>query len=195
MVVLGSGAAAAPTLGSSTAVTVLATSAAIASSVQCASGVIRVGFAATGREEELAWLDSQQWYQKTMVALDIVSLAGVGAAAVVTLKTLKVVKSSGSTVSSALKGMPRQERKRLTEELIRQLRPGISNSAIKAYIRAGVYPARHTQAQISHQMRGQLLDAVGATMSFSGSAISGVIRHPDQIQDLVFGISFPVKTI
>lgn len=75
------------------------------------------------------------------------------------------------------------------------LHPGIGNGAIKAFIQSGVYPARYTATQVSHTLKMQLTDAIGATLSFGGSALSGVIRNPNQLKDLVFGISFPVETL
>lgn len=196
LVVFGSGAASVPTLGASTPLTVLSYAAAIASTGQCVNGGYRSAKLVAGEEENLKWLDSLEWYQKTSAALDLVSLAGAGASYMATIKTYKVLKASGNqSLTAALREMPRAERKRLTEELIRAAHPGISNAAVKAYLRAGVYPKRYGQAEISRFLRRQLLDAVAATMSFSGSALSGVIRNPSRIQDLVFGISTPLETI
>jgi hypothetical protein len=195
-VVISSGATAIPSAGATSVITVLAYSASVASSVQCATGVVRTIAAASGGDEGLAWLDSQAWYNHTTTALDLVSLTGAGAAAAGTIKTLKLLKAAGNTsVLQALKQMARHERKRLTEALIRSFHPGISNAAVKAFIRAGVYPARYSSVEVSHFLRIQLLDAVGATLTFSGSALSGTIRHPGRVKDLVFGISFPVRTL
>lgn len=195
-VVLGGAVSAVPTGGTSVAVTILASSAAVASSLQCISGVLRSSALLVNNEGFLEWLDSENWYRKTMIALDLVSLAGATAAAMATIKTLKLLKASGSASAlQALKQMPRHERKRLTETIIRGMHPGISNGALKGFIRAGVYPARYSATQISHALKMQLADAIGATLSFGGSALSGVIRHPNQAKDLVFGIAFPVETL
>lgn len=196
LVVFGSGAASVPTLGASTPLTVLSYAAASASTVQCFIGDYRSSRLISGREERLEWLDSQEWFQKTSTALDLVSLAGAGASYMATIKTYKALKAAGNqSLTKALSEMPRAERKRLTEEIIRATHPGISNAAVNAYIRAGVYPKRYGQAEISRFLRRQLLDAVAASMSFSGSALSGVIRNPSRIHDLVFGISTPLETI
>lgn len=196
LVVFGSGAASVPTLGTSTALTVLSYAAATATTAQCLNGAYRSTMLISDQEERLEWLDSQEWYQKTSTALDLVSLAGVGASALATVKTYKALKASGNqSLTTALREMPRAERKRLTEEIIRAMHPGISNAAVKAYLRSGVYPKRFGQAEISRFLRNQLLDAVAATISFSGSALSGVIRNPSRIHDLVFGISTPLETI
>src|SRR5690606_22764950 len=75
-VVLGGATSVVPTGGASAAITVLAYSAAIASSVQCFAGGARIGALITGNDEGLAWMESEAWYQKTMIALDLISLAG-----------------------------------------------------------------------------------------------------------------------
>ena len=196
LVVAGSGVASVPTLGASTPLTVLSYAAGVATGFQCINGLGRSGLLVFDREDWLAWFDSQEWYQQTSTALDLVSLAGVGASSMISVKTYKALKASGNqSLVKALREMPRAERKRLTEEIIRASHPGISNAAVKAYMRAGVYPKRYGQAEISRFLRTQLLEAVAATMSFSGSALSGVIRNPSRIQDLVFGISTPLETI
>jgi len=40
-----------------------------------------------------------------------------------------------------------------------------------------------------------LSEALLVTLSFGGSALSGVIRHPGQVKVLVFGIAFPIETL
>jgi hypothetical protein len=196
LVVFGSGAASVPTLGASAPLTVLSYAAASASTAQCFIGGYRSSRLIAGREDRLEWLDSQEWYQKTSAALDLVSLAGAGASYMATIKTYKALKAAGNqSLTKALSEMPRAERKRLTEEIIRASHPGISNVAVKAYLRAGVYPKRYGQAEISLFLKKQLVDAVAATMGFTGSALAGVIRNPSRIHDLVFGISIPLETI
>ncbi|MGQ3563384.1 hypothetical protein ACT9UQ_19190, partial [Acinetobacter baumannii] len=46
---------------------------------QCFIGAGRLWTISRGREERLAWLDSQDWYLTTTTILDIISLAGAGA--------------------------------------------------------------------------------------------------------------------
>jgi hypothetical protein len=195
-VMLGGFATSIPTLGASVPLTVLSYAAAVTSTIQCANGLGRSSALMLGAEDELSWVDSKEWYQKTVTALDLVSIVGAGGVSLTTLKTYKLLKASGNqSLVKALSEMPRAERKRLTETIIRVTHPGISNNAVKAYIRAGVYPKRFGQVEISRYLQRQLLDAVGATMSFSGSAISGVIRSPQRAVDLIFGISTPVEVL
>ena len=74
-----------------------------------------------------------------------------------------------------MKGLNRQERRRLTEEIIRSQNRGISNGQLKAMISAGLYPSRYTGVQVSKGVQKQLLDALGAAISFTGSAVGGIV--------------------
>lgn len=75
------------------------------------------------------------------------------------------------------------------------MHPGISNASIKAYIRAGVYPARYGSAEISHALRLELTSAAGAALSFGGSAVSGTLGNPSRLRDLAFGLFQPLQTL
>lgn len=83
--------------------------------------------------------------------------------------------SSRSTVE-VLKGMTRAERKRLTQEIIKLNHPGVSGKVMKALIAGGKYPKRYTQGQISQALTLKVQEAVGASISFIGSASSGVVK-------------------
>lgn len=72
--------------------------------------------------------------------------------------------------------MGRVERARLTKEILRLNHPGVSNSILKSMMRTGVFPKRYTGIQITHALKLQLKDAIGASMSFSGSALSGSVK-------------------
>lgn len=176
VVVAASGAAAPVSGGSSTFITTLAWGASVASSVQCANSAYRVYNEVTDPAEN-DWLDSQHWYQYTSTTLDVVSLAGAGAAGAATIKmALRLHRTTGKTMTEVLKGLSRQERRRIAEEVIRIENPGISNSMVKTMLRAGKYPKRFTQLQVSEAVRLQLKDALGASLSFTGSAMGGVVK-------------------
>jgi hypothetical protein len=63
------------------------------------------------------------------------------------------------------------------EEVIRMENPGISGGALKAMLRAGLYPKRFTMLQVSHAVKTQLKDAISAALTFTGSGLSGVVRE------------------
>ncbi len=190
IVVVGSASAAPITGGGSTFITYLAAGAAGASSIQCVNGIGRVA-AEMYVPERLDILDSEEWYQNTSVVLDVVSLAGAVTAGAMTVKmALSLRASTGQSMKAVLKGLSRQERKRLAEELVRSQNPGISNKQLKLLVSKGIYPKRLAQGQVAEAIRRQLLDAAGAAMSFSGSALSGVVRDGF----LVIGFANAVET-
>lgn len=178
LVVTGSAGAAPITGGGSTAITVLSYGAAYASTIQCGVGLVRTYNELTGGEHNNDWLDSQEWYNETMRALDIISLAGAATAGIMSFKAYQVAKTAtGKSLKQTLRGMSRAERKRLTEEIIRVNHPGVSNTALKRMIRSGLYPKRYSSNTINTSLMLHVKDAVGATFSFSGSFTSGVLRN------------------
>jgi len=177
-VVVFSGGVAAPiTAGVSSVVSVLALSAATASSIQCVNGLGRTALE-TSYPDGNDWLDSKEWYQEATKVLDLVSLAGVGATGLTAIKAVQNLKkvSSRSTIQ-ILKSMTRPERTRLSKELARVEVPGLSNKTFKRMVRSGVQPNRYSQHSINTALMLNLKGAVGATLSFSGSAFSGNIKH------------------
>lgn len=176
VVVFGSAGAIPLTGGMSTAVTVLGYSAAAASTAQCLNGVGRIALEVAAPSQK-DYLDSQEWYQSASTALDVISLAGAGAAGAATLRSLKILKSASAKSSTELlKGLSRAERKRLTEEIIRANHPQVSGKMLKSMIAAGMYPKRFANSQITYALGLQLKDALGASLSFLGSASSGSVR-------------------
>jgi hypothetical protein len=195
-VVVGGSSAAIPVSGgTSTAITVLAYSAATASSLQCANSGYRLfNESDLGDNSVNAWLDSQDWYVHTTTALDIISVVGGVSSAGATLKTVINLRKAGTPMKEVLKGLSRQERKRLTEEIIRAHNPGISNKVLKALVAAGKYPKRYSKLEVSSSVRLQLKDAIAATLSFSGSATGGIVRNPERIMDFIVGIYNEIET-
>ncbi|MBV1871018.1 MAG: hypothetical protein KUG83_00595 [Gammaproteobacteria bacterium] len=178
LVVTGSAAAIPLSVGTSAGVSYLAIGAAVASSLQCLNGLARTSNEVDDPSINDA-LDSEEWYRVTTVALDVMSLAGAAAAAAVTVKGVKLLQASGvQSTKVLLQGLSRAEKKRLTQEIIRMNEPSTrnSNAVLKRLINTGAYPKRYSGTKISKTMVLQLKDAVGATMSFAGSASSGVVK-------------------
>lgn len=189
VVVAGSSAAIPVTGGTSTAITVLSYGAATASSLQCANSSYRLYNESNyGDPEVNAWLDSQGWYEHTSTALDVISVAGGLASAGATLKMALQLQKSGTPMKEVLKGLSRHQRKRLTQEIIRTNNPGISNKVLKSLVAAGKYPKRFGKFDLSNTVRLQLKDAIGATLSFGGSATSGIIRSPSAIPNVAIAV-------
>lgn len=174
--ILGSGIAIPFTGGTSAALTYLGYAAATASAVQCANGSLR-SYAEIKNPQLNDWLDSKEWYTNTAMAVDAVSLAGVGASTVMLARIGQTLKSASSrSTIEVLKGMTRAERKRLTQEIIKLNHPGVSGKVMKSLIAGGKYPKRYTQGQISQALTLKVQEAVGASISFIGSASSGIVK-------------------
>ena len=175
-VVFGSGAAIPLTGGTSSAITYLAIAASTASTLQCFNGGYRTYKERTNPDQNDS-LDSQEWYQNATAALDVISIAGAAAAGAATLKMVKLLMAtSGKSSLSILKGLTRSERKRLTQDIIRLNHPSVSNKILKRMIRSGHFPKRYNGIQITQSLKLQLKDAVGASMSFTGSGLSGTVN-------------------
>lgn len=189
IVVLGSGAAVPASGGASSAITVLAWGAATASTAQCLNSAYRLyNESDYGDAEVNKRLDSQAWYEHTSTALDAISLAGGVASGAATLKLVLQLRKAGTSTAAALKGLTRQQRKQLTEEIIRAQHPGISNSMMKSLVAAGKYPKRYGKAEISNTVRLQLKDAIGAALGFTGSATSGILGNPGKVPDFAIAV-------
>ncbi|MDE9536437.1 hypothetical protein [Xenorhabdus bovienii] len=182
---LGSGIAVPFTGGMSTPLAILAYGGIAASGLQCVNGGYRIyQLTGAGKEgvEHVAWLDSQDWYVTTTTLLDVISLASGATVLNEAYKTYKIMKAtSPRSASEWLKKMPRHERKRLTEEIMRHNNPGISNQAIKNAIEQGRYIKRYPTESIQKALRNHLRDSLIATSGFVGSGMTGTIRNPENI--------------
>ena len=187
------------TAGMSTPLAVLTTAGTIATGAQCLNGLWRLYDINTNGGQTVEWVDTQGWYTATSTVLDLVSLASVAGPLKEAVMTYKVMKANSSMkVIEWLKRYSRMERVRLTEAIIKQLNPGISNKAIKAMIRTGKYPRRYPTESLHAELIKQLIGAMTSVMAVSGSAISGVIHSPGSVKnsgEYVFGLLQSVDTI
>ncbi|MGX5868402.1 hypothetical protein [Enterobacter cloacae] len=185
--------------GMSTPLAVLATAGTVATVAQCINGIWRLYDIEYKNGQVVDWIDTQSWYIATTTALDLISLVSVTGPLKEAVMTYKVMKSASSMkVIDWLKRYPRMERVRLTEGIIKQLNPGISNKAMKAMIRAGKYPRRYPSEAIHRELIKQLISATTSAMAITGSTVSGVIHSPASITtsgEYVFGLLQSVDTI
>ncbi|MFV3404799.1 NAD synthetase [Pseudomonas sp. NY15463] len=155
--------------GTSLVLTYLGGAAATASSIQCGIGVMRTVREVTNPAANDA-LDNSQWYQNASLVLDGVSLLGVGASGLTTLKYLQVHKAStGRSWLELTKSLSRQQRKALTDELLSIKHPSLTAKQLKLEQAAGTLTKRYTPAQINHATQTLLRDSLGATLGFAGS--------------------------
>jgi len=192
------GIAAPVTGGASLAVTALGYAGTVASFGQCINGSYRVFDITMNEGHGVAWLDSQNWYTTTSTLLDVVGLASAGGALNEIVITYRAMKGASSLkMIEWLRLLPRHERKRLTEIIIRARNPGISNAAIKGFIAVGKYPKRFASDAVQAHMCIQLMNAINSMFTVAGSKLSGVLDNPGSLFETgAFAVGFvqPVET-
>ncbi|MFL1502551.1 NAD synthetase [Pseudomonas sp. O64] len=175
--VVASGTALMPfTGGASSVISFIGKAAVVASTAQCISGVIRTGSEAAFPEFN-DYLDNETWYQAATVVLDGVALLGVATSAMVTVKVVTTTtKVTGKTTRQVLKGLTRQERKKLNDELLRIRDPSLTFKQLKLEKAAGNLPKRISATQIQQATAAHIMDAAAASLSLTSSTISGNVR-------------------
>ncbi|MBF8720958.1 NAD synthetase [Pseudomonas guariconensis] len=170
-VVLFSGTIAVPfTGGASLALTYASTAATLASTAQCGIGLVRTHNelndpAANDR------MDDQAWYQATSPLLDALSLLGVGASGLTTVRYLQVRKAAtGRSWQELTRSLSRQQRKSLTDELLRIKHPSLTAKQLKLRQSAGELVKRYTPTQITHATQTLIKDSLGAGIGLVGSS-------------------------
>lgn len=177
VIVAKAGIASAPlSAGSSLAVTYMAYTAAAASALQCGNGIWRTYKELTNPAEN-TYYDSLSWYQAMTVALDGISLVGAGSTTFATVKTVITIKNTtGRNVADILRHMSRQERAKLTNEVLRLQNPRHPREIIRLKQLAGTLPKRFNNVQLRQDVLIQLADQVGAALAVTGSGLSGNIN-------------------
>ncbi|AUZ44494.1 NAD synthetase [Pseudomonas orientalis] len=162
--------------GASSVVVVIGYAAAGASSLQCINGLARTTLE-VAKPEVNDWLDSEGWYQNASIVLDATSLVGVGASALTTVKLVRAAKAStGKSLRDVLRGLNRQERARLTKELLSINHPSLTAKMLKLKQASGELTKRFTPTQLKHGTTTQIKDALSAVVGFGGSAYSGNVN-------------------
>ncbi|WP_095183878.1 NAD synthetase [Pseudomonas sp. Irchel 3H9] len=162
--------------GSSLAISYIAYTAAAASALQCGNGIWRTYKELTNPSEN-DYYDSLSWYQAMTVALDGISLVGAGSTTFVTVKTVMTIKNTtGRNLTDILRRMSRQERAKLTYEVLRLQNPRHSGEIIRLKQLAGTLPKRFNNGQLRQDLLIQLSDQVGAALAVTGSGLSGNIN-------------------
>nr|WP_025130482.1 NAD synthetase [Pseudomonas sp. PH1b]BFD39331.1 hypothetical protein FFPRI1PSEUD_08300 [Pseudomonas sp. FFPRI_1] len=178
-IVVLSGSIAVPfTAGASVFMVGLGVAAATAGTAQCAIGGVRV-LNEIQNPEANDEMDDAEWYTTVSPILDGISLVGVGGSALTTVKLLKASKASGVGKSwyQLLRGLNRQERAKLTRELLTLRDPSLTSKLLKLRQRAGALPKRYASSEIRHATVTQIKDAVGGGMSVWGSYRAGNLKE------------------
>jgi hypothetical protein len=75
-----------------------------------------------------------------------------------------------------LRGLNRQERAKLTKELLSINDPRLTSKMLKLKQLAGALPKRYTAAELRHGTITQIKDSLGAAIGLTGSALSGNVK-------------------
>jgi hypothetical protein len=161
------------TFGGSGVAAAISVVGASASAIQCFIGIRRTKYEVNNPARNDA-MDSDEWHQALMTGLDAASLLGAGAASMSTVRLVNTLKkATGKNTHQVLKGLNRQERVKLTRELLSVNHPEMTRKMIKLKQLAGEIPKRYTSADIRNVTLLQMLDALGAVTAVAGSVGSG----------------------
>jgi len=176
-VVVTSGVALMPfTAGTSAVISFIGKAAAIAGTFQCIAGVVRIGSEAASPEFN-DYLDNEAWYEAATVILDAIALLGVATSALVIMKVIATTtKATGKTTRQILKGLTRQERVKLNNELLRIRDPRLTPKLLKLEKAAGSASKRISAAYLQKATVVHILEAAAASLSFTNSATNGNVK-------------------
>jgi len=175
--VVSSGIALVPfTAGTSTVMTFIGQAAMAASVTQCFIGVGRTG-AELIAPQILDRLDNDVWYDAATSVLDGFALLGIGASALTTVKVINVsTRVTGKPLRQVLKGLTRQERVKLNDELLRINDPRLTTKLLKLKQAAGTLSKRISAIQMQRATTHHIRDACAGILGITSSAISGNVR-------------------
>ena len=182
-IVVFSGSVAVPfTAGASAFVVGIGITAAAASSAQCGFGVART-YNEILDPDANDRMDDAEWYGAVSPILDAASLVGIGTGALTTVRLLKANKAAalGKSWYELLKGLSRQERKKLTKELLSLKDPSLTPKLLKLQQRTGKLTKSYSSTQIRHATLTQLKDALGGLLGIWGSYRSGHVGTAETI--------------
>ena len=164
------------TAGASVVVSFVGTAAVVAGLFQCAVGANRT-FNEVWDPRRNDYLDSNAWYEGIMLALDGISLLAVGTSAVTTMKVINLSKkATGKPLREVLRGLSRQERAKLTDELLRIQDPRLTPKLLKLKQAAGDLSKRFPATQIKPITHMHFKDIAAAGLSLTSSTTSGNTR-------------------
>jgi hypothetical protein len=177
--VLGGGAAAPFTAGTSAVIAAAGMTSAVASTAQCVIGMSRTYYEITQPDANDAMNDAE-WYQIVTPILDVASLTGVAATGLTTVKYMQARKAAtGRSWYDLTKELNRQQRKALTTELLKLQDPTLTNKLLKLRQRAGLLPVRMTPTELRPATVLQMQDVWSMAVGLAGSG---------SVQSLVVGL-------
>lgn len=180
------------TFGAATPLAVISTLGTVATGAQCVNGVLRLRDIYTNEGKGVKWIDSQEWYKATMIALDLISLAGASRDLYTAVKTFRALKKSSSVAMVSMKKwlskLSNKERINISRGIIKHFNPGATEKQISMWLTAGKYPKMIDGEQAIFEINSQLNNAILASVAFSGSAVSGVLSRDSLYQTKKYAI-------
>lgn len=112
-----------------------------------------------------------------MAALDGVALLGVTTSALVTVKAINTAtRVTGKNLRQVLKGLSRQERAKLNNELLRIRDPRLTTKLLKLEQAAGRASKRISATEMKQATANHIRDSLAAALGFTSSAITGNVK-------------------
>jgi predicted protein tyrosine phosphatase len=176
-VVVTSGIALIPfTAGVSVVITFIGQAAMAASVNQCFIGIGRTS-AELIAPQALDRLDDEAWYQAAIAVLDGVALVGIGASAFTAVKAINFsTRITGKSLREVLRGLTRQERAKLNDELLKINDPRLTTKLLKLKQAAGTATKRISPTHMQRATMNYIRDAMAGASGITSSAMSGNVR-------------------
>ncbi|EKW1657239.1 hypothetical protein ACJO73_17095 [Citrobacter freundii] len=169
------------TFGAATPLAVISTLGTMATAGQCINGGLRLVDIYTNEGKKVKWLDSQEWYNATIMALDLISLAGASRDLYIAVKTYRAFRKSSSMAMVSMKTwlskLSNKERVTISRGIIKHFNPAATGKQISMWLTAGKYPKMIDSEQAMLELNSQINNAIMVSMAFSGSTVSGVLSR------------------
>ncbi|WP_455825937.1 NAD synthetase [Pseudomonas graminis] len=164
------------TTGTSAVITFIGQAALAASITQCAIGLGRTSVEAFA-PQYLDHLDNDAWYQAVESTLEAVALLGVATSVLTTIKTINTAtRVTAKPLRQVLKGLNRQERAKLNDELLRLQDPRLTPKLLKVKQANKVLPKWISATEMQLATVNHIRDALAATLGFASSSLPGNIK-------------------
>lgn len=181
--------AAIPAESGAVALSIIAFGATTASSAQCGAPALRLWHESSFSDPGISpWVDSPEWYHRTVAALDAISASSSPAAMGATLKMTLQLQDSGIPANRVVKGLTRSQRQSLTEDVIRAHNPYISSRVLKALAASGTYPKQFGKVELTNMVGLQLKKTVAEAFSFISGASSRLICDTQHVPDFAVAV-------
>ena len=164
------------TAGVSVVISFIGKAALVASGAQCFIGLGRAG-AEVLVPRDLDKLNNEAWFQAVAALLDAIALLGVATSALTVTKTVNTTrKVTGKSFTQVLRGLNRQERVKLNNELLRLQDPRLIPKMLKIKQANKVLPKRISATKMRQATANHIQETLAAALGLTGSAISGNVK-------------------